>query len=43
MLDCGMGHCMVEQIQNGDKVDMSEWFFTSGEDRVFPKGFPVGP
>jgi rod shape-determining protein MreC len=42
VLDCGAGHCVVEQIQNGDKVDVSEWFFTSGEDRIFPKGFPVG-
>jgi hypothetical protein len=42
VLDCGTGHCVVEQIQNGDKVDVSEWFFTSGEDRIFPKGFPVG-
>jgi rod shape-determining protein MreC len=42
VLNCGAGHCVVEQIQNGDKVDVSEWFFTSGEDRIFPKGFPVG-
>src|SRR5882757_2810742 len=42
VLNCGAGHCVVEQVQNGDKVDASEWFFTSGEDRIFPKGFPVG-
>jgi rod shape-determining protein MreC len=42
VLDCGTGKCSVEQIQNEDKVDIGEWFYTSGEDRIFPKGFPVG-
>ena len=42
VLDCGGGKCAVEQIQNEDKVSAGEWFFTSGEDRIFPKGFPVG-
>jgi rod shape-determining protein MreC len=42
VLDCGIGHCVVEQIQDEDKVDVGEWFYTSGEDRVFPRGFPVG-
>ncbi len=42
VLNCGTGKCVVEQIQNEDKVDTSEWFYTSGEDRIFPKGFPVG-
>ena len=42
VLNCGSGKCIVEQIQNEDKVDAGEWFFTSGEDRIFPKGFPVG-
>ncbi|MBV9403710.1 MAG: hypothetical protein JO211_00080 [Acidobacteriaceae bacterium] len=42
VLDCGSGKCLVEQIQNEEKVDSGEWFFTSGEDRIFPKGFPVG-
>ena len=42
VLDCGSGHCVVEQIQAEDKLDMGEWFYTSGEDRVFPRGFPVG-
>ena len=36
------GTVMVEYIQNEEKVDQGEWFFTSGDDRVFPKGFPVG-
>src|SRR5579875_327262 len=42
VLDCGSGKCVVEQIQNEDRVDPGEWFYTSGEDRIFPKGFPVG-
>jgi len=42
VLACGTGKCVVEQIQNEDKVDAGEWFYTSGEDRIFPKGFPVG-
>jgi rod shape-determining protein MreC len=42
VLDCGSGKCKVEQIQNEEKVEKNEWFYTSGEDRIFPKGFPVG-
>lgn len=42
ILDCGTGKCRVMQVQNEDKVDTGEWFYTSGEDRIFPKGFPVG-
>ncbi len=42
VLDCGSGKCQIQQVQNEEKVDVGEWFFTSGEDRIFPKGFPVG-
>lgn len=42
VLNCGTGKCSVEQIQNEESVETGEWFFTSGEDRIFPKGFPVG-
>jgi rod shape-determining protein MreC len=42
VLDCGSGHCVVEQVQNEEDVGVGEWFFTSGEDRIFPRGFPVG-
>jgi len=42
VLNCGNGPCTVEQIQEEEKVTPGEWFFTSGEDRIFPKGFPVG-
>ncbi|MGI8962291.1 MAG: rod shape-determining protein MreC [Bryobacteraceae bacterium] len=42
VLNCGAGKCSVEQIQNEDKIEIGEAFYTSGEDRIFPKGFPVG-
>lgn len=38
----GHGNCVVDYIQNEQKVDVGEWFYTSGYDRVFPRGFPVG-
>ena len=40
----GQGHgvCVVDYIQNEEILDIGEWFFTSGDDRVFPKGLPVG-
>lgn len=40
----GQGHstCMVDYIQNEEQVDQKEWFYTSGDDGVFPKGLPVG-
>jgi len=42
-LQCNGGaNCLVKYIQNEEKVERGEWFYTSGEDRIFPKGFPVG-
>ena len=41
----GQGHdgsVLVNYVQNEEKVEPGEWFFTSGDDRIFPKGFPVG-
>lgn len=40
----GLGHaeCLVDYVQNEEHVDSGEWFYTSGDDRIFPKGFPVG-
>jgi rod shape-determining protein MreC len=32
----------VDYIPTGQKVEVGEMFFTSGEDRIFPKGLPVG-
>jgi rod shape-determining protein MreC len=34
--------CMVDYIQNEEKVETGEWFYTTGDDGVFPKGLPVG-
>ena len=39
----GYAECKVDYVANEEKVDVGEFFFTSGDDRVFPKGFPVGP
>lgn len=40
----GLGHndCQVDYVQNEEKVEAGEWFYTSGDDRIFPKGFPAG-
>jgi rod shape-determining protein MreC len=40
----GMGHgsCRVDYVQNEEKVETAEWFYTSGDDRIFPKGMPAG-
>jgi len=40
----GQGHaeCAVDYVQNEERVDVGEWFYTSGDDRIFPRGFPVG-
>jgi rod shape-determining protein MreC len=38
----GYGRCKVDYVENEQKVDMAEEFFTSGDDRVFPRGMPVG-
>jgi rod shape-determining protein MreC len=38
----GSNTCVVEYVQNEDKLEPGEWFFTSGADRVFPRGLPVG-
>jgi rod shape-determining protein MreC len=36
------GSGKIEHVQNEQKIDQGEWFFTSGDDRIFPKGLPVG-
>ena len=38
----GHGNCRVDYVQNEEKVDNGEWFYTSGDDRIFPKGLPAG-
>lgn len=39
----GNSTVIVDYVQNEEKLDQGEWFFTSGDDRIFPKGLPVGP
>jgi rod shape-determining protein MreC len=34
--------CRVDYVPFGQKVEVGEWFYTSGDDRVFPRGLPVG-
>jgi rod shape-determining protein MreC len=38
----GTSSARVDFVPTGQKVENGEMFFTSGEDRVFPKGLPVG-
>src|SRR5262245_49021937 len=38
----GYGVCRVDRVQTEEKVEQNEWFYTSGDDRVFPKGMPAG-
>ncbi len=34
--------CKVDYIPMEEKVQPGEWVYTSGDDRIFPRGFPVG-
>jgi len=34
--------CKVAYVQNEEVVDAGEWFYTSGDDGIFPRGLPVG-
>ncbi len=36
------GRCKVDFVPNEENVEPGEMFYTSGDDRVFPKGLPVG-
>jgi rod shape-determining protein MreC len=38
----GQSKCAVEYVQNEENVEVGEMFYTSGDDRIFPKGMPVG-
>jgi len=41
----GLGQrlAMVDFVENHLTVEAGEWFYSSGDDRVFPRGLPVGP
>jgi rod shape-determining protein MreC len=34
--------CRVDYVPFEEKVQPGEWLYTSGDDRIFPRGFPVG-
>jgi rod shape-determining protein MreC len=38
----GTPMCRVDYVALEDKIQPGEMLFTSGDDRVFPRGFPVG-
>jgi rod shape-determining protein MreC len=38
----GYGTVLIDYVQSEQKVEPGEWFYTSGDDRIFPKGLPVG-
>ena len=38
----GYGAVLIDYVQSEQKVESGEWFYTSGDDRIFPKGLPVG-
>jgi rod shape-determining protein MreC len=38
----GTPMCKVDYVPFEDKIEPGEWFYTSGDDRVFPRGFAVG-
>ena len=39
----GNNQLLVDYVQNEQVVQVGEVFYTSGDDRIFPKGLPVGP
>ncbi len=38
----GTPTCKVDYVAPDEKIDQGEMFYTSGDDRIFPRGFPVG-
>ncbi len=38
----GQSLCKIDYVPNEENIEIGETFYTSGDDRVFPKGFPVG-
>ena len=37
----GSSVCPVDHVENRDTVEVGEWLYTSGDDRIFPKGLPA--
>lgn len=42
MRGLGSANCSVDYVENEEKVELGEWFYTTGDDRIFPKGLPAG-
>ncbi|MGA2593220.1 MAG: rod shape-determining protein MreC [Bryobacteraceae bacterium] len=38
----GYANCKVDYVPSEEKIEVGDLFYTSGDDRVFPRGFPVG-
>jgi rod shape-determining protein MreC len=38
----GTPMCKVDYVPAEEKLQVGDWFYTSGDDRVFPRGLPVG-
>lgn len=38
----GNSNALVDYVQNEQNVEVGEWFYTAGDDRIFPKGLPAG-
>src|ERR1035441_692409 len=38
----GTPQCKVDYVAFEEKVEPGEWVYTSGDDRIFPRGFRVG-
>jgi len=38
----GTPTCKVDYVPFEERIEPGEWFYTSGDDRIFPRGFPVG-
>jgi rod shape-determining protein MreC len=38
----GTPTCKVDYVAVEEKIEPGEWVYTSGDDRIFPRGFPVG-
>jgi rod shape-determining protein MreC len=38
----GTPMCKVDYVPSEEKIAVGDWMYTSGDDRIFPRGFPVG-
>lgn len=38
----GADTCVIDYVRKDALIEVGEWFHTTGDDRVFPRGLPVG-